>query len=245
MSRLLSIVFAVLMLLSFAPASRAQSYETTPRVILGGEGGTEFGNTAIGALTSVEIPIKRFELDFSNTFDLYESHVALGKGIADQFGGRGILWVNHVGFVGGVDYSMYRVSITKSAEYAKGGIAFRSNMGGVPARVFFLYTHELNNGLFPHIAAGTETPRLQSGAVQLQARLQCNRNGNMCLRLSGSFDVGVVKNQSNPICDGSLGVTGGNGPGGSCFRTFTLSGGAEFGLSLEIRHKSHDVEEIF
>jgi len=271
MSRLLSVVFAFLMLFSFAPASKAQtagdwalwaqvgpaipsssviypaqtqSYEATPRVILGGTGGTEFGNSYIGALTAVEIPIKHFELDFSNTFSPYESHVALGKGYADQFSGRGILWTPRVGFFGGATYSMYHVNISKALEYAHGGVVLRSDVAGVPARFFFTYTHELNNGLFPHNASGTETSRLQSGAVQLEARLQCNRDGNSCLRLSASFDVGVVKNQSNPVCDGSLGIRGGH-DGGPCYRKFTLSGGASFGLSWEIRHKTYDTTELF
>jgi hypothetical protein len=245
MSKFRSALFVLLMLLSFVSASKAQTFETTPRVLIGGTGGTEFGNSYIGVFTGVEIPIKRFELDFSNTFDPYASHVALGKGYADQVGGRGIVWLRKVGFFGGADYSMYHNSISKAGEYAHTGIALRNDFAGVPARFFFTYTHELNNGVFPHVATGTETPRLQSGSVSTDIRLQCNRGGNSCLRLSASFDVGVVKNQSNPICDGSLGITGGNGPNGTCYRKFTLTGGASFGLTWEIRHKTYNDSEIF
>jgi len=244
MTNLRSALFVLLALLSVVSVSKAQTIEITPRVLIGGTGGTEFGNSYIGVLTAVELPIKHFELDFSNTFDPYVSHVSLGKGYDNHVEGTGIFWLRKVGFFGGVDYSMYHTDISKAAEFARGGVVLRNDFAGVPARFFFTYTHELNNGVFPHTSTGTETPRLQSGSVQTEIRLQCNRRGNSCLRLSASFDVGVVKNQSNPVCDGSLGTTGGEN-GGPCYRKFTLTGGASFGLSWEIRHKSYDSEEVF
>lgn len=234
------------LMLAFGAVSQAQTVETTPRVIIGGTGGSSFGNAFLGLTTAVEIPVKnRFEFDVVNTFSPVESHIALGHGWAEEVNGGGIVWLTRqVGLNGSASYSRYNVTISKAAPYIFGGVTIRTIAYGVPVRFQFDYVREVNNGIFPDNVHGTETGHLQAGDFKMDARLSCNATGRLCLRTVFDFLVGHVLNQGNPVCDSTFGTTGGPG-GGSCPRHGVVSGGVTFGIALEIRRKQDFDNVIF
>jgi hypothetical protein len=239
MSRLRSIVstffvFAFLML--FVPTTHAQT-----RWLVGPEGALDYDNKSVGLLAAVEIPFaKRFELDLKDTFSPIETHVSLGGGRANILTAGGIVWLNqHWGVTGSVADSMYDVTkVTKDGDFASGGFVHRGYIGGLPARVSIKYVQQFNNGITP---SGLESSHLQGVQVGISGRYGCT--GPVCYRLSFTFDAGKVLTQSNPICDGTYGITGGNGPNGTCYRKGAIGGGSKFSFVLEFpRHRGHEYD---
>jgi hypothetical protein len=200
---------------------------------LGAYGGSSFSNLFVGPSFALEVPAtKHFEFDLKDTFSPIEQHIALGKGYANQVNAGGIVWLNKsIGLDGSAEYSYYHVSIAKYGEYARGGVVLRKSIQGMPMRYTFNYVREFHNGIFPNNATGTETPHLQAGEFDLDMRVKCA--GPFCYRLQFDFMVGHVLTQGNPLCDGTLGNTGGNGPNGSCPRGSATSGSFTGGLYLE------------
>ena len=73
---------------------------------------------------------------------------------------------------------MYDVTkVSKDADYAFGGLAYRGIVGGLPARFTFDYIRQFNNGISP---SGVETSHLQGGDVGFTAVFGCVKN--MCIR---------------------------------------------------------------
>jgi hypothetical protein len=238
------IIMMALLMLAFTGIGRAQT-ETTPRVLIGGMGGSSFGNYFIGLTTAAEVPAGRhLEFDVKNTFSPLENHIGFGRGWAENLNGGGIVWLNEsIGLDGAASYSRYNTTITKAGQYAFAGVVLRREIGDVPARFYFNYIREFNNGIFPNNIHGTESTRLQGGEFKMETRLQCNQSGNRCLRMTTDFQVGHVLTQSNPVCDGTFGKTGGPN-GGPCYRTGQIAGAFTIGLALEMRHKA-DYRETF
>lgn len=199
------------------------------RALVGANMGDSFGNLFFGPSVALEWPITRhFELDLKDNFSPIEQHIALGNGWANQVYAGGIGWITKsVGVNGNVEYSNYRVSISKHATYANGGVTFRTARPGIPMRFTFDYVRQFNNGID---ATGTESAHLNAGDFNLDMRVACHLN--FCFRLSFDFKIGHVLTQSNPQCDGTFGVTGGPN-GGPCPRTGASSGAFSSILSME------------
>lgn len=203
--------------LAFALPLHAQT-----RVLVGSDAGYLFDNAYVGLYGGVEVPIERIELDAYGSFDPVESHVHLGHGYAASGQGQGILWLSRrVGLAGEMDYSVYRVAIRKSAEYAFAGAVINGSIDGSPTRFLVSYVREFNNGI---AADGTETAHLSGVRFRYESRLGCR--GRACFQLNQEFWGGHVLTQGNPICDGTYGVTGGPN-GGPCPRTGAVSGGVD------------------
>ena len=236
MSRFLSFLFLCLSFLAFTPTTHAQT-----RWLVGPEGALDYDNKSVGLMAGVEIPFaKHFELDLKDTFSPIETHVALGGGRANITTAGGIVWLSqNWGLTGSVADSMYDVTkVTKDGDFASGGFIHRGYIGGLPARVSIKYVQQFNNGITP---SGLESSHLQGVEVGITSRFGCL--GVVCTRLSFAFDAGKVLTQSNPICDGTYGITGGNGPNGSCPRQSALGGGSTFSFVLEFpRHRGHEYE---
>jgi hypothetical protein len=190
------------------------------RFLIGAQTGSSFGNLFAGILAGVELPVTRhLELDLHDTFSPVEQHVPYGNGTANQVIGGGIVWINRsVGLNGQMEYSSYRVAgLSKAGDYVLTGITLRKTANAMPLRLSFDYLREVNNG----ISQGTESPRLQGGQFNLDMRVACHLA--FCVRVQFDFKVGRVLQQSNPVCDGTYGITGGPG-GGPCYRTAASSG---------------------
>jgi hypothetical protein len=216
----------VLMILA-APAINAQT-----RVLIGGTGGSSFGNLFIGPTARLEIPFgssstnntykySRFELDLQDDFAPLEEHIKLGSGWANTAQAGGILWLNNkIGLNGRADYSNYSVSISKGQYFAFGGLSYRSaDRFQMPYRLTFDYIREFNNGISKN---GTESSQLQGGDFTLDFRLGCARL--FCYRTMFNFEVGAVKTQGNPTCDGAF--------GGAVTCPRALATGAAFNISV-------------
>lgn len=173
-----------------------------PSVLIGGEAGASFGNLFAGVVAKVEIPVNRhLEIDLRDNFQPLEEHVALGRGWANQVSGGGIVWLTQsMGVNGYVEHSQYRVSISKHAEYAAGGITLRKSIQGLPVRLGFDYLRQVNNGID---STGTESSHLQAGQFNLDLRIGCA--GPFCYRTEFDYKIGHVLTQGNPVCDGSFG----------------------------------------
>lgn len=190
------------------------------RFLIGSQVGSSFGNLFAGILAGVELPLtRRFEMDLRDTFSPVEQHVPYGNGTANQVIGGGIVWFNRtIGMNGSVEHSSYQVSgLSKAGDYVFSGITARMVTNAMPLRISFDYVREINNG----IQQGTESPRLQGGQFNLDMRVACHLA--FCVRVQFDFKVGRVLTQSNPVCDGTYGITGGPG-GGPCPRTAASSG---------------------
>jgi hypothetical protein len=209
----------------FAGSANAQT-----RVLVGVDGGSSFSNLFVGPVVAIEAPVtKHFELDLKDTFAPIEEHIALGSGSANKAEAGGIVWLTKsVGLNGRAEYSTYRVDITKNLEYAVGGLTIRKSFNGFPVRFAFDYVREFNNGITKD---GTESSHLQAGEFNLDMRMKCS--GKVCYRLAFDFMVGRVLGQGNPVCDGTFGLTGGNGPNGTCPRTAASSGSFMSSVVLE------------
>jgi hypothetical protein len=234
-------IYATVLLaaLIFTPVVHAQT-----RVLAGVSGGASFGNLFVGPSVAIEAPIgNRFEFDAGDDFAPVEQHIRLGSGWANTVEASGIVWLNKsVGLNGGVDYSHYHVSIAKSGEFARGGAVIRKSYQGMPLRLTFDYIREFNNGIFPNTVTGTESAHLQAGEFDLDMRVKCY--GPACYRLKFGFMVGVVLEQANPICDGSIGWTGGPN-GGPCPRTRASSGSFTTALSFEFPRRRSIEQNAF
>jgi hypothetical protein len=193
------------------------------RALVGANMGSSFGNLFFGPSVALEWPITRhFELDLKDNFSPIEQHIALGNGWANQVYAGGIGWITQsVGVNGNVEYSNYKVSISKHAEYAAGGITYRTAKPGIPMRFTFDYLTQLQNGID---ATGTESAHLKAGQFNLDMRVACHLN--FCFRLSFDFKIGHVLTQGNPQCDGTYGPT-------TCPRSGASSGAFSSILSME------------
>jgi len=232
----LSMLFVFLYLL-FAVPSYAQT-----RFFVGGQGADSFDNYSAGVSAGAEIPfLKHYEFDLKDTFSPVESHVSLGAGRANIIQAGGFIWLSKsFGFTGSAEDSMYDVTkVTKDADYARGGFAYRGIVGGLPARFTFQYIRQFNNGITP---SGLESSHLQGGDIGYTMRFGCI--GAVCVRNSENFVFGRVLTQGNPQCDGTYGVTGGPN-GGACPRTAAFGGGVTASVVLEFpRHRGHE-KDVF
>jgi hypothetical protein len=240
-------------------------YDDHSRFLIGMHGGGDLGNYFASLDMGIEVPFaKRFELDisdgFSPVFKVYnvvipfESHVNLGAGSANITTVGGIIWITpgkSVGLSGSTDYSTYSTNIHKGSYYAHGGLTWRKVAWGIPTRFTFGYFRQFNNGIACGTVAacalpganGTETDHVQGGEFGFTSRM--GAVGPTVIRMTFSTNVAHLLTQGNPVCDSTFGVTGGNGPNGSCPRTGTVSGGASMGISFEfLRHKNHE-NEVF
>ncbi len=238
-------MLALLMSVLFAPVGRAQAlissppqYDESTRVLVGTVGGSSFGNYFFGVSAGVEIPFaRRYELDSQETFSPSESHVALGSGWANQISAGGHFWFTKAfGLNGSAELSNYSVTTaSKDGNYVFGGVTWRKIAWGVPARFSLGYVREFNNGIS---ANGTESAHLQGGEFLIIARMGCS--GSTCRRVEFNFQAGHVLTQSNTICDGTYGITGGPS-GGPCYRTGAWSGGATGSFVVEFpRHRGYE-----
>jgi hypothetical protein len=195
------------------------------REFVGASGVAAFDNYSAGITAGVEYPfLKHFELDLKDTFSPITEHVALGTGRANSTAAGGFVWLSKsLGIHGEATDSMYDVTkVSKDANYAYGGLGYRVTLGGLQSRFTFDYIQQFNNGIAPN---GVETSHLKGGDAGVTVVLGCPKS--MCVRLTEDLVFGRVLTQGNPQCDGTFGVTGGNGPNGSCPRGSALSGGTE------------------
>lgn len=223
-----------LLLLVLVASSVGAPLKAQTRILIGADGGSSFGNLYLSSCAAVEAPIRRMELDAKDCFSPLEQHISLGSGWANRASSEGIVWAsNRIGFTGGASYSNYHVNISKSAWYANGGLVFRSVVSQIPMRFTFEYIRQLHDGISKD---GTESAHLQAGRFNMDMRMKCA--GKACYRLAFDFEVGRVLTQSNPICDGTYGTTGGPG-GGPCPRTAASAGAFSASIMAEFpRRKS-------
>jgi hypothetical protein len=223
-------VFAMLYSL-FANHVQAQT-----RVLAGAQGGQAYSNTHLGVLAGIEIPFAhRFEFDLSDRFSPYESHTALGTGTANIASAGGILWMSKsIGVTGSLNTSEYAVTkLRKSVYSTTGGVVFRKQWSGIPSRLEFDYVRDLPGKMINRV----EPSYLQAGRVGLTTRLGCS--GAICYRLGWEFEGGIVKNQSNPQCDGTL-------PGPvTCPRNVSVSGGVQVVFAIEFPRRRQTENEAF
>jgi hypothetical protein len=213
------------------------------RVYLGVEGEGNFGNYGLGPTASLEVPLgKHFEVDAGAKYEPLASHVKLGDGYNYSLSTSGIGWfTNGWGLYGGLDNNAYSAgAVYKDQPHVFGGFVHRGIVDGLPSRFFFGYAREIQNGISPN---GTETNHLNAFNVDYQVRFGCK--GATCFRLDFNNYAGWVLNQGNPVCDGTYGVTGGNGPNGSCPRQKTLSGGTSFSFTFEFPRRHGHESEVF
>lgn len=222
----------------FAVSANAQT-----RILAGVTGAQEFDNSSLGATLALEVPfLKHYELDLKDTFSPLESHVALGGGRANIASAGGIVWISKsYGLTGRVEDSSYNVTkVTKDANYAFGGLAYRGVIGGLPARLTLTYIRQFNNGITP---TGLESSHLQGVDFGYTVRFGCL--GAVCIRQSADYVVGRILEQGNPRCDGTLGTTGGNGPNGTCPRTSAIGGGVNASVLVEFpRHRGTEQDSF-
>jgi hypothetical protein len=213
------------------------------RVLFGVSGGDSFDNYNFGVQAGLEVPFaKHFELDLKDTFSPIESHVALGSGRANVASVGGIVWLTKSwGLSGQVEDSSYNVTkVTKDADYAFGGLVYRTILGGAPTRLTFDYVRQFNNGISP---SGLESSHLQGASIGFSMRFGCV--GAVCIRNSENFVFGRVLTQSNPVCDGTFGITGGNGPNGTCPRGSALGGGVTGSIMFEFPRRRGKENDVF
>lgn len=228
----------VLTVMLFTANANAQT-----RVLAGVTGAQEFDNSSLGVTAALEIPfLKHYELDLKDTFSPFESHVALGGGRANIASVGGFVWfTKSFGLTGRVDDSSYNVTkVTKDADYAFGGLAYWTVLGGLPARFTLTYVGQFNNGVTP---TGLESSHLQGIDFGYTVRFGCF--GAICIRQSADYVVGRILEQGNPLCDGTLGTTGGNGPNGTCPRTSAIGGGVNASVLVEFPRRRSTEQDSF
>lgn len=227
-----SLVGSFLVLL-FVPMLRAQT-----RILVGPSGSANFDNSSVGVLAAIEIPLAKnhLELDARDVFSPFESHVALGGGYANRVSVGGFGWFSdHWGIDARGERSSYDVTqVSKAAYYGIGGFAYRRIVGGFPARFTFNYIRQFNTGITP---SGLESPQLQGGEFGFTVRLICA--SFFCVRLSEDIDVGVVKTQGNPYCDGSI------GPQTCGSRGTAIGGGANTSVTFEFPRRKAIENDVF
>lgn len=210
------------------------------RVTVGVEGARNFDNSSIGVAVGVEVPfLKRYELDLRDAFSPLESHVSLGGGRANRVSVGGVVWLsNTVGINAKIEDSTYNVTkATKDSDYFFGGLSYRTSLGGLPVRFSSDYIRQFNNGI---TASGLESSHLQGFDLGYTMRFGCL--GAICIRSNEDFVFGRVLTQSNPVCDGTYGVTGGPN-GGPCPRQAAFGGGVTASVTVEFpRHRGHEYD---
>lgn len=210
------------------------------RVLVGPAGGDLFDNYYGGVTAGIEIPFaKRYEVDVYDEFSPLEAHQALGHGWANEISVGGYVWfhpLSHWGLNGGAQDSRYSVTtVSKAGDFFTGGLAYRGNVGGLPATVSFDYLQQFNNGI---TSTGVETSHLKGASINPSVRFGCV--SAFCIRTDYSFVVGHVLTQGNPVCDGTFGSTGGPN-GGPCPRQGAFSGGFSASLLFEFpRRRGHE-----
>ncbi len=208
------------------------------RVYVGVEGESNFGNYGLGPVGSVEVPLgKYFEADAGGFVEPLYSHIQIGTGYNYSLSTSGIGWfTNNWGLYGGLDDVAYAANtVSKNEPHVFGGFVYRGIISTFPSRFFFGYTREIQNGISSN---GIESNHLSAFNVDYQIRVGCK--GATCFRLDFNNYVGWTLSQSNPICDGTFGVTGGPN-GGPCPRQKELSGGTSFGFTFEFpRRRGHE-----
>lgn len=229
------VLFAMAMIV--VPQIQAQ-VDTNVRYLVGSSGGDSFDNEEFGVTAGIEAPfLRHYEFDLADTFYPIESHVALGRGMANVVRGGGHAWIaKHFGFNGAAEYSNYDVThVSKGGYDALVGPSFRFyGWGDAPVRIDLFYVRELNNG----ITNGVETSHLQGVAVRASVRLGCT--GAVCFRVTDEFAVGHVLEQGNPVCDGTYG-NGSQVGFLPCPRTGTVGGSFTASVTLEFpRQRSHE-----
>lgn len=204
------------------------------RYTVGVAGAQAFDNSSLGVSVAVEVPFaKHYELDLKDTFSPLESKVALGGGRANIASVGGYIWLSQSwGVTGHVEDSSYNVTkVSKDADYAFGGFAYRGIVGGLPARFTVSYIRQFNNGITP---SGVESSHLQGGDIGFTVRFGCI--GAVCVRNSEDFVFGRVLTQGNPQCDY---------PGGPCPRGSALGGGVTASIMLEFPRRIGREYEVF
>jgi hypothetical protein len=200
------------------------------RVLVGAGGSYAWDNQSAGVSTALEVPfLKHFELDLKDDFSPFETHVALGGGYANLASVGGHIWLTKsFGLNGKVERSNYVVTkVSKVADYAFGGITYRTLALGTPSRFSLDYIRQFNNGVTP---SGLETSHMQGVAFTIENRLGCA--GPFCFRLENQNSFGRVLEQGNPACDGSL------GPDTCGKRQAAFGGGFSGGIYIEFpRHR--------
>lgn len=198
MKRFITAVMFIVSLFACQVNGHAQT-----RVLVGGAGAIAWDNQSAGATFGLEVPfLKRYELDLKDTFSPFETHVALGGGYANLTSAGGHIWLTKsFGFNGKVERTGYSVTeVSKVADYAFGGLTYRTLALGTPTRFSFGYVRQFNNGVAP---SGVETSHLQGGTITIENRLGCA--GLFCFRLTNEDSFGIVWTQGNQNCDGSIG----------------------------------------
>jgi hypothetical protein len=215
-------------------ASLTYQSSTGIRILTGIGAGSSFGNLYFGPSLAIELPVAdRIELDASDAFQPIEQHIALGNGWGNQVKAGGIVWMTpSIGINGSAEYSNYKVSISKHAEYMATGLTYRKAIDQIPMRYTFDYIRQFNNGID---SIGTESAHLQAGQFNLDMRVACHLD--FCVRLAFDFKIGHVLTQSNPLCDGTFA-----GPV-TCPRTSASSGAFSTIIALEFpRRRSNETE---
>jgi hypothetical protein len=227
-------LIAVFVLLAsmFTLQAKAQT-----RILVGAGGSIAWDNKSAGASFGLEVPfLKHYELDLKDTFSPFETHVALGGGYANLASVGGHIWLtNSFGLNGKVERTNYIVTqVSKVADYAFGGVTYRTVALGVPSRFSFDYIGQFNNGVTP---SGIETSHLQGLAFIIENRLGCA--GPFCFRLDNQNSFGRVLTQGNPYCDGSIGpkTCGNRGTG--------FGGGFSGGIYIEFPRRKATENDKF
>lgn len=209
-----------LIIVAFAMPAEAQT-----RFQLGGFGTGAWNNYQAGVLGILEQPLgKRFEVDLTEGYSLYENKPGYGKGVANVFRVGTTVWLNdRIGLNANGEESGYTLnSLSKGAMYAWAGPIFRIHMSKLPSRLQFGYLTELDNGV---TLTGIETSHLKAGLIAITTRVGCS--GPFCFRINYDFTAGTVLDQGSPICDGSR-------PGSiTCPRSIAGSGGFKMSFTFE------------
>jgi hypothetical protein len=222
----------LILILALAGTLHAQT-----RILTGVSVSGEYGNISVGPVISMEAPVtKHLEISALDAFYPIEQHIALGHGWANRLKSGMIVWATpSLGVNGSVELSQYHTSINKKAGYVFGGITYRT-VGWVPTRLTIDYVRQFANGISKD---GTESAHLQGVLFNVDMRMGCT--GPMCFRFAPEMQIGRVLTQSNPVCDGTFGVTGGPN-GGPCPRTPSIGGG--FGITLSVEFpRRRDTED--
>jgi hypothetical protein len=216
----------LILALAIVPAAMAQErapIDNHVRIIAGVNGGSIYGNDFLDLVTGIEAPLPHSEADAAATFTPLEHKIGLGFGTAWSVRAGGIAWLTRsVGLNTYVSHGAYRVArASKAGSDLLCGVTFRTYAFDAPLRLSFDYVRQIDN----HLVGGTESNYLQGGDFNLIWRM--GAVGPTVWRMTLDVQTGWVKDQGNPVCDGTLGgrIT--------CPRTSSNSGGASIGLQFE------------
>lgn len=213
----------LLYFLSFCLLSSSAASAQT-RVLVGVDGGYEFNNYFLGPQVAVEVPVGRVEVFAQGSLFPLQVKPSYGSGWAYSWEAGPTVWFTHTsGIEGSYERSGYTVTkVAKAESFITAGYAYKHTMVGFPTRFHLDFLKEVQNGL---IHGGTESNDLEGGIFGWDTLLGCTKFA--CVRSKISLPVARVKNQGNPVCDGTLGgkVT--------CPRTSDISGGFEANLMFE------------